>query len=74
MHEKAIPRLDRSMSPLTPAFRLTALPLVLCALACSGDEVRPAPDSNVSPTAPAAVTAVSFETRTVERQKGPSTA
>jgi hypothetical protein len=64
--------LNRSMIPLAPTFRLAALPLVLCALACGGDEVRPAPNSNTPSLAPAAVTAVTFETRTVERQEGPS--
>jgi hypothetical protein len=55
--------LNRSVIPLVPTFRLAALPLLLCAIGCGGDEVRPAPASNAPAAAPAAVTAVTFETR-----------
>jgi hypothetical protein len=51
-------------------FRLAALPLFLCALACSGtEEGGPAPDRNAS-AAPA--TAVTFEPRSVEKEEDSS--
>jgi len=60
--------------PVLP-FRLAALPLLLCAFACTGsEESGPAPDSNASSaTASAPVTAVTFEPRSVEKKDDPST-
>jgi hypothetical protein len=60
-------------------FRLAALPLLLCALSCTGsEESGPASDSNASSAAPAASTApapgtaVTFEPRSVEKKDDPS--
>lgn len=64
--------------PVLP-FRLAALPLLLCAplllsaLSCRGtEESGPASDSNASSAAPAPVTAVTFEPRSVEKKDDPS--
>ncbi|HEX3127612.1 MAG TPA: DUF3298 domain-containing protein [Thermoanaerobaculia bacterium] len=58
---------------IRPSLSILLVLAMLCILACGADKVRPTADSDAPPAAQDVVTAVTFETRTVERQKGPST-